>query len=100
VVAETAARAKVQRVRVLVTGGAGFVASHVAGFCVNTLGYEVVVADDLSGGFVANVPDRATLVKVGSTASSAAPCPSTASSDRAVRPRRQGDRKAPAVANH
>ena len=73
VVAETAARAKVQRVRVLVTGGAGFVASHVAGFCVNTLGYEVVVADDLSGGFVANVPDRATLVKVGSTTSSAAP---------------------------
>ena len=39
---------------VLVTGGAGFIGSHVAEYLLNA-GYNVVVLDDLSGGFVGNV---------------------------------------------
>jgi UDP-glucose 4-epimerase len=39
----------------LVTGGAGFIGSHVAKHCLN-LGHEVVVLDDLSGGFEDNIP--------------------------------------------
>ena len=34
----------------LITGGAGFIGSHVAKHCLN-MGHEVVVLDDLSGGF-------------------------------------------------
>jgi UDP-glucose 4-epimerase len=41
--------------RSLVTGGAGFIGSHVARHCLN-LGHEVVVLDDLSGGYEDNVP--------------------------------------------
>ena len=39
---------------VLVTGGAGFIGSHVAEYLLNA-GYNVVALDDLSGGFVENV---------------------------------------------
>ena len=39
----------------LVTGGAGFIGSHVAKHCL-ALGHDVVVLDDLSGGFEDNVP--------------------------------------------
>ena len=39
---------------VLVTGGAGFIGSHVAE-CLVKAGYRVLVLDDLSGGFVENV---------------------------------------------
>ncbi len=46
----------------LVTGGAGFIGSHVAKHCM-ALGQEVVVLDDLSGGFVENVPQKAIFVK-------------------------------------
>jgi UDP-glucose 4-epimerase len=42
--------------RVLVTGAAGFIGSHVAGHC-QALGFDVVGVDDLSGGFRENVPD-------------------------------------------
>ena len=45
----------------LVTGGAGFLGSHVAEALV-ARGEEVVVLDDLSGGFEENVPDGARLV--------------------------------------
>ncbi len=45
--------------KVLVTGGAGFIGSHVADALVDR-GYDVHVMDDLSGGRRANVPDAAT----------------------------------------
>jgi UDP-glucose 4-epimerase len=47
---------------VLVTGGAGFIGSHVADALVGR-GYEVTVLDDLSGGFAANVPAGAAFVQ-------------------------------------
>jgi UDP-glucose 4-epimerase len=46
----------------LVTGGAGFIGSHVARHCLNQ-GHEVVVLDDLSGGFADNVPTGAAFVR-------------------------------------
>lgn len=46
----------------LVTGGAGFMGSHVADRLLG-LGHEVVVLDDLSGGFRENVPKAATFVQ-------------------------------------
>lgn len=42
--------------RVLVTGVAGFIGSHVADHCMK-LGFDVTGVDDLSGGFVENVPE-------------------------------------------
>lgn len=48
--------------RVLVTGGAGFIGSHVANHLAE-LGNEVVVLDDLSGGFEDQVPSKATFVE-------------------------------------
>jgi len=47
--------------RCLVTGGAGFIGAHVASQLIEH-GYEVIVLDDLSGGFEENVPDGATFV--------------------------------------
>jgi UDP-glucose 4-epimerase len=47
---------------ILVTGGAGFIGSHVTDALL-IADYEVVVLDDLSGGFVENVPDRAKFVE-------------------------------------
>ncbi len=44
--------------RVLVTGAAGFIASHVADHCL-AQGMDVVATDDLSGGFIENVPRKA-----------------------------------------
>jgi UDP-glucose 4-epimerase len=48
--------------RSLVTGGAGFIGSHVARHCL-AAGHEVVVLDDLSGGFRDQVPAAATFVQ-------------------------------------
>ncbi len=45
-----------------VTGGAGFIGSHVAEQLVKS-GHEVVVLDDLSGGFADNVPKGAKFVE-------------------------------------
>ena len=46
--------------RALVTGGAGFIGSHVADVFLAE-GYEVEVVDDLSSGDLSNVPARAVL---------------------------------------
>ncbi len=47
--------------RVLVTGAAGFIGSHVAAHALAD-GFEVVATDDLSGGFRDNVPPGARFV--------------------------------------
>lgn len=47
--------------RVLITGGAGFIGSHVADAAV-AAGHDVLVLDDLSSGKKTNVPARAELV--------------------------------------
>lgn len=46
----------------LVTGGAGFIGSHVATELLN-FGNHVIILDDLSGGFEDNVPEGAKFVK-------------------------------------
>ncbi|HEX6534329.1 MAG TPA: NAD-dependent epimerase/dehydratase family protein [Gemmatimonadaceae bacterium] len=48
--------------RSLVTGGAGFIGAHVAQHCLG-MGHEVVVLDDLSGGFRDQVPEGALFVE-------------------------------------
>lgn len=48
--------------RILVTGGAGFIGSHVAEELL-TRGHSVTVLDDLSGGFDDNVPRGADFVR-------------------------------------
>jgi UDP-glucose 4-epimerase len=46
----------------LVTGGAGFIGSHVAEYLIK-MGHHVIVLDDLSGGYEENVPDEAVFVE-------------------------------------
>src|SRR5260221_9901125 len=53
---------KLKKSTFLVTGGAGFIGSHVAKHLVRS-GHEVVVLDDLSGGYRENVSNRATFVE-------------------------------------
>jgi UDP-glucose 4-epimerase len=48
--------------RVLVTGGAGFIGSHIAETYL-AAGWEVVVLDDLSRGHAGNIPKGATFVQ-------------------------------------
>lgn len=48
--------------RVLVTGAAGFMGSHVAEHCLR-LGFDVIATDDLSGGYRENVPPGASWVE-------------------------------------
>lgn len=46
----------------LITGGAGFIGSHVAKHCLE-LGHEVIILDDLSGGFEDYIPEGAKFIK-------------------------------------
>jgi UDP-glucose 4-epimerase len=48
--------------KILVTGGAGFIGSHVAGNLTKQ-GHEVTVLDDLSGGSLENVPAGCEFIK-------------------------------------
>jgi len=48
--------------KAIVTGGAGFIGSHVARILIER-GHEVLVIDDLSGGFRENVPRNARFVQ-------------------------------------
>jgi len=49
--------------RALITGGAGFIGSHVADALLDR-GFQVVILDDLSTGRLANVPSGAELVQL------------------------------------
>ncbi|MDD1659597.1 MAG: NAD-dependent epimerase/dehydratase family protein [Methanomicrobiales archaeon] len=49
--------------RILITGGAGFIGSHLAHRCL-TLGHEVVVVDNLSTGASENLPAGAEFVEL------------------------------------
>jgi UDP-glucose 4-epimerase len=51
------------KINVLITGGAGFIGSHVTREMLNYEGFHPVVLDDLSGGYMDNVPEGATFVK-------------------------------------
>mgnify|MGYP000191493468 CR=1 FL=1 len=48
--------------RMLVTGGAGFIPSHLVDRLIS-LGYEVVVFDNLSAGKMENVNPKAVFIK-------------------------------------
>lgn len=48
--------------KIVVTGGAGFIGSHVAEIFIEA-GHEVMVLDDLSRGKESNIPDGASFVK-------------------------------------
>ncbi|MCH6574695.1 MAG: NAD-dependent epimerase/dehydratase family protein, partial [Bacteroidetes bacterium] len=49
--------------KILVTGGAGFIASHIADKFIEE-GHEVVILDDLSTGFEKNINPKAKFVKL------------------------------------
>lgn len=51
-----------QKQKVLITGCAGFIGAHVARHCL-ALGQEVVGLDDLSGGFLTNIPPQVKFVQ-------------------------------------
>ena len=49
--------------KILVTGGAGFIGSQVADSLIDE-GHDVVIADDLSTGFERNINPKARFLKV------------------------------------
>jgi len=57
--------------RSLVTGGAGFIGSHIAAL-LDSEGHDVMVLDDLSRGLESNIPSRASFTKCDVTTPAAA----------------------------
>jgi UDP-glucose 4-epimerase len=53
---------KAKKRKILVTGGAGFIGSHVVDCLINE-GHEVIVIDDLSGGLKENVNPKAKFIE-------------------------------------
>jgi UDP-glucose 4-epimerase len=49
--------------KILLTGGAGFIGSHVADLCIQE-GHDVVIIDDLSSGKPANIPPKASFYEL------------------------------------
>jgi len=49
--------------KILITGGAGFIGSHVVDACINA-GHSVVIVDDLSTGEVENINEKATFIQM------------------------------------
>ena len=49
--------------KVLITGGAGFIGSHVVDLCIQS-GYEVIIVDDLSTGRESNLNPAAKLYRM------------------------------------
>ena len=49
--------------KIIVTGGAGFIGSHIVDACLQS-GHNVEVIDDLSSGLSGNVPEDIPLHKV------------------------------------
>ena len=47
----------------IVTGGAGFIGSHLSKRLIS-IGKNVIILDDLSTGYIHNIPDGATFIKV------------------------------------
>ncbi len=47
----------------LVTGGAGFIGAHVTNELIENMGHNVIVLDDLSGGFEENINAKATFIE-------------------------------------
>jgi UDP-glucose 4-epimerase len=52
--------------KALVTGGAGFIGSHVADLMLSE-GWDVTVVDDLSSGKMENIPASASFHEIGMT---------------------------------
>src|SRR3989344_2688064 len=55
-------KVSLHKISSLVTGGAGFIGSHIAEWLLED-GSEVVILDDLSGGFKNNIPNGAKFVR-------------------------------------
>ncbi|MDI6767139.1 MAG: GDP-mannose 4,6-dehydratase [Bacteroidota bacterium] len=49
--------------KILITGGAGFIGSHVVDACIEA-GHSVVIIDDLSTGDIENVNEKATFIQM------------------------------------
>lgn len=46
----------------LISGGCGFIGSHVGKYC-RDMGHDVVIVDDLSGGFLDNIPENVRFIE-------------------------------------
>jgi UDP-glucose 4-epimerase len=57
---------KMKKPNVLITGGAGFIGSHLTVELIER-GYEAIVLDDLSGGFIENIDPRARFIQGSAT---------------------------------